>query len=60
MKSTIVTFLVLLAIGLYPEYAHRIVNAATELVCNIVPYPNRNGVELIILLVAIVCVARWK
>jgi len=59
MKSTIVAFLILFAIGMYPDYAHRIVNAATELVCNIVT-PNQSGLELIILLVAIVLVARWK
>lgn len=59
MKPTIVTFLILLAIGMYPDYAHRIVNATTELVCNLVA-PNRSGIELAILLGAIIVVARCK
>lgn len=59
MKTTMVILLILLAIGMYPDYAHKVVNAATDIVCNLVT-PNRSGLELVILLGAIIVVARCK
>lgn len=59
MKTTFVILLTLLATGLYPDYAHYIVNATTELLYNIAT-PNHSGLKLIILVMAIVLVAHWK
>jgi choline-glycine betaine transporter len=58
MKTLTITALITLAIGTYPAYAHRLVNAAQTLVCNIVPAPYQPVVTFVIILVAIIAIAQ--
>lgn len=60
MKTTTLTALIILAIGTYPAYAHRIVTAAQELVCNVIPLHQQPVVTFVALIVAIVVVAQWQ
>lgn len=60
MKPVILTFAILFGIGLLPEYAHRVVMAAENFACAIIPYPYRDGMGLVILLVVMGLAARWK
>jgi hypothetical protein len=60
MKPIILTGLVFLAIGLYPDYAQRIISAAETIVCRVFPSSDRSLIELIVVLVAITAIANWK
>lgn len=60
MKPVLLTILVAFAIGLYPDYAHRIVNAVEGVVCSVFPSTERSMVELIIIVIAIGGVSQWR
>lgn len=60
MKPVLLTILIAFAVGLYPGYAHRIIDAAQDVVCSIFPAQDRSVVELIIIIIAIVGVSQWR
>lgn len=60
MKPLLITFLVALAIGLYPDYAIRLVHAAERLVCSFFPGDDRSAIEIIVIAIAIGGVIQWR
>lgn len=60
MKPLLLTALIALAIGLYPEYAIRLVHAAERLVCSFFPGGDRSVIGIIVIVIAIGGVTQWK
>lgn len=60
MKPLLLTALIALAIGLYPEYAIRLVHAAERLVCSFFPSGDRSAIEIIVIAIAIGGVVKWS
>ena len=58
MKAIIITALIILGIGTYPGYAHRIVSAAEEIVCKVIPAQYQPAVMFVVIVVAIVAIAQ--
>jgi len=58
MRTTAITALIIMLIGSYPAYAHRVVNAAQEMICNIIPVHTQPVVTFCVFLVAIVALAQ--
>ena len=60
MKPTLLIALILALIGLYPGYAHHIIDTAREIVCSMFPGEDRSILMMIIIIIAIVGVSCWK